>query len=361
MFYSSEYRRRLKMRNIRWLLVAIHALALPLMAHPIEQIHIRGQVGKPRISEELKTIVVQVNYYGQQGVYPLKNAKVEIAKFKDGVATTLPDTLDLRNWTEFKIGEETWKIKGGYQLPGSSFGKWHTEEVSGFITLGHVKCDDMVGVSERQYIWDNGNPAYAVSGSKNWPTKKIQLSDGSYAAELTTRKVVGVIASGNLFTGRVVRNMSLKQILGFTDKDGKALINWGVPFEARPRGFRVKIKYDGLGDSCTVMATLENRSQGNRRFVGVAWYSAKTDNDASKEGVIRISPPDKNGLRTLETSFIYGRSHKNADPLPEGAVQGGADEPITHVNVVFASSRKGDYFKGVKDARLIVQDFEFLY
>lgn len=329
--------------------------------NPIQKFHVRGQIGKAKIDTAQRTILVTVNYYGKNGVYPLSQAVVENVSLRDSLKSSLRDTLDLRNWTSFKIGDETWKIKGGYQLPGSSFSEWHSEEVPGFITFGHVTCDEMVGKTSYHHIWDNGNPAFSASGSKKWPTKKVKLADGSYAAMLTTRKVVGVIASGNLFTGRIVRNMSLKQLLGFTDKDGKALIRWGVPFEARPKAFRVKFKYDGLGDSCTVMATLENRKDGKRRFVGVAWYSSTTDDDTSKEGVVSISKPDKNGLRTLETKFIYGRSHVNADPMPEGAVQGNADEPITHVNVVFASSRKGDYFKGKENATLIVKDFQFVY
>ncbi len=324
------------------------------------QVHVRGQIGKAKIDSVNKTIFAQVNYYGKKGVYPLSRAAIDIFKVPDGTTHTLADTVDLRHWHEFKINEETWKIKAGYQLPGSDFSKWHTEDVRGFATFGRVSCEEMVG-SEKQRIWDNGNPAYSTSGSKTWPTYKVKLNDGSYAAELRTRRIFGIIASGNLFTGRIVRDMSLKQLLGFTDKDGKALIRWGVPFEGRPKGFRVKFKYDGKGDSCTVMATLENHSNKGRRFIAAAWYSGKTDFDKSREGVVSISKSDKNGLRTLETKFIYGRPHKNADPFPDGVLQGNADETITHINVVFASSRKGDYFKGVKDASLIVKDFELVY
>ena len=247
----------------------------------------------------------------------------------------------------------------GPQLPGSDFSRWHSEEVRGFATFGHVRCDAMAGDSG-QTVWDNGNPAFSASGSKNWPTKPVVLADGSVAAELTTRRVVGVIASGNLFTGRIKRELSLAQLLGFTD-DGKKLIDWGTPFTARPKGIRVKMAYDGLGDSCTVMATLENRSGGSRRYVATAWYSSPNDSDMTREGVRSVSARDANGLRTVELSFVYGRLHKGADPLPDGVEQGGADEPVTHVNVVFASSRRGDHFEGTKGARLVVRDFEFLY
>lgn len=335
-------------------------LSLPTTFAANFQIHVRGQNGKAVINEQKKTIFIPVNYYGKSGVYPLDKAPVDIFKVEENISHTLPSTLDLRNWSSFKIGEEEWKIKGGYQLPGSDFQTWHTEKVKGFATFGHVTCDAMVG-SEKQRIWDNGNPAYSTSGSKSWPTYRTQLADGSYAAELTTRSILGIIASGNLFTGRIVRDMSLKQLLGFTDKDGKALIRWGVPFTGRPTGFQVKFKYEGKGDSCTLMSTLENHQDGKRRYVAAAWYSGKTDYEKNKEGVISISEPDKNGLRTLKVKFIYGKQHANADPFPDGVMQGNADEPITHINVVFASSRKGDYFKGVKGAKLIVKDFKLLY
>ena len=44
----------------------------------------------------------------------------------------------------------------GPQLPGSDFSGWHSEQVRGFATFGHVRCDAMVGDSG-QTIWDNGN------------------------------------------------------------------------------------------------------------------------------------------------------------------------------------------------------------
>ena len=331
-----------------------------LSAQTIKDFSVKGQIGNARINNQTKRIFVMVNYEHENKVYSLQKAEVEKITIENNVPHTLPNVVDLRSWTKFTVGDEEWQVKGGYQLPYSDFGTWHQETISGFITIGKVKCDDMPG-SDHQKIWDCGNPAYATSGSSNWPTKKVTLPDGTSAAELTTRSILGIIASGNLFTGRIERKMSLTQLLGFTSKDGKDLIKWGVPFEARPIGFRVKFKYTGLTDSCTIMSILENNTGGVRRFVGVAWYSATTDNDKTKEGVVSISEPDKNGLRTLETRFIYGKPHANADPMPKGAVQGAGNEQITHVNVVFASSRKGDYFKGKKNAQLIVKDFEFVY
>ncbi|MDR2962385.1 MAG: PCMD domain-containing protein [Bacteroidales bacterium] len=346
----------------RAVIFLIYACVLPtfVWAQNVQSIRIKGQVGDAKIDTKANRIVVMVPYEMNGKLYALRSAEVEKITTENNAAHTLPDVVDLRNWTKFKVGNEEWQIKGGYQLPGSDFGTWHGESITGFITLGHTQCDDMPG-SDKHKIWDCGNPAYAASGSSNWPTKKIKLADGSYAAELTTRSILGIIASGNLFVGRIERNMSLMQLMGFTSKDGKDLIQWGVPFEGRPTAIRVKFKYEGLTDSCTIMAVVENRSEGVRKYVGTAWYSATTDHDKSKEGVISISEPDKNGLRTLETKFVYGKAHANGDALPKGAQIGKGTEAITHVTVVFASSRRGDYFKGQKNARLIVKNFEFVY
>lgn len=344
--------------------IILFLLLIPafLSAGNITDFRVRGQIGNARIDNDARRIFVMVHYEFQNGVFPLSRAEVERITTRNNVPHTLPQFVDLRNWTRFTAGGEEWQVKGGYQLPHSNFSTWHEEVISGFATLGRVTCEHMVGPANPNLrIWDNGNPAFAASGSRNWPTQKVRLNDGRYAAKLTTRTVLGVLASGNLFTGRMERNMSLRQLMGFTSRSGAELIEWGVPFEARPTGIQVNFSYVGLGDSLTIMAVLENRTHGTRRFVAKAFYGATTDHDRSREGVISISEPDANGLRTLKTRFIYGRPHADADPLPQGIVQGNANEPITHVTVVFASSRRGDYFRGRRNAQLIVRDFEFLY
>ena len=59
--------------------------------------------------------------------------------------------------------------------------------------------------------------------------------------------------------------------------------------------------------------------------------------------------------RTHSRNGIHLRqgAHRGADPLPQGRA-GAAGEPITHVNVVFASSRKG-ITSGASWAQLIVK------
>lgn len=245
------------------------------------------------------------------------------------------------------------------QIPGSDFGSWHTETISGFLTFGSMECPEMPG--KKAGAWDTGNPAFAASGSKNWPTQKVVLKDGSVAAKLETRKVFGKIASGSLFTGRIVRKLSLKQLLGFTDKDGGQLINFGVKFKGRPKGIRVKFSYNGLGDECSISATLENRNSGRNDVVASALFVGSDETKNKSNCVTRISAPDANGLRTLEIDFLYGQYPTGGNPIPDNVRQLRGDTEITHVNVCFSSSAHGDRFKGVKGAQLIIKDFEFIY
>lgn len=348
----------------------------------IQYLSMANQISDARIDEESHTIFVEFPYFrkdasreagdiskiSDENIFSLSDVTLSSILFDTDCSAALPESFDLANGTRLTVktpdGEEEWLVYGGYQFPECDFSAWHTERLPGFLTFGTKECSEMPGTAP--LCWDNGNPAFSASGSRKWPTLQTTLPDGSTAAQLTTRKVVGVIASGNLFTGRIVRTMGLKQLLGFTSKDGKQLIDWGVPFEARPKGFRVKFSYNGLGDECSLYASLENRStdengKPTRDYVATAVYIGTTDAENSTSCPTHISEPDENGLRTLEVDFLYGEQPENASPLPDGVSQLPADTKITHVNTVFASSAHGDYFKGVKNATLIVKDFEFVY
>lgn len=334
---------------------------------PVE-IKVEGQIEKSVIDPVSATIYIPLPYYidGTSTVFPISKAKVVSVELQEGLTHTLPDEIDLRYKTNFIISSseneksKTWTISGGYQIPGSDFSQWHSEEVPGFITLGNVECKEIPGTSA-QSLWDNGNPAFSTSGSKKWPTYKITLPDGSTAAQLTTRRVFGVIASGNLFTGKIERNMTLKQLLGFTNKNGKALIDWGIPFEAVPKGFTIKFNYDGKGDECSLAATLENRNNDIRLIVGAAGYIGTAETSLTGP-TLSISEPDSNGMRTLTSFFVYDEDELAASPIiSEEDVIGESGLPVTHINVVFASSVNGDEFEGKKDATLTIKDFELIY
>ena len=343
----------------------------------VKAFSVRNEILPAKINPSEQVVQVFLPYLNDGVLFNLAEIHLEKIEFSESdYECDLLEVFDLRQNKSFKIYKTSsqeksdyieWKIIGGYQIPDSDFSLWHTEKNSGFLTVGSVVCTEMPG---KEFLcWDNGNPAFSASGSKKWPTSRILLADGTVAAKLTTRKVVGIITSGNLFTGKIARGMSLKQLLSFTKKDGKTLIDWGIPFEARPKGFRVKFLYDGLGDECSIVATLEkhsNYSQNDkkillREYVATAAYFGETDSKNQTNCPTRISEPDENGLRMLEVDFLYGKQPENVNPMPKGVVQVGADETITHVNVIFASSAHGDYFKGVKNATLIVKDFEFVY
>ncbi len=336
------------------------------LLRPLE-ITVEGQIEKAVINPDSATVYLPLPYYfdNSRTLFPISHSVVTSVKLQEGLTHTLPAELDLRHKTNFTIssvatGESrTWTIYGGYQIPGSDFSQWHSEKVPGFITIGTVECGEMPGGTE-QSLWDNGNPAYATSGSKKWPTYQVTLPDGSTAARLTTRSTFGVIASGNLFTGRIERNMTLRQLLGFTNKNGKELIDWGIPFEAIPKGFRIKFMYDGKGDLCSLSATLENRSDGIRSVVAAAGYIGTADTVTDTPDIL-ISEPDANGMRTLSAFFSYGVHLKDSPVLSGDDIIGTSDMPVTHINIVFASSAHGDEFKGEKDASLTVKDFELIY
>ena len=174
----------------------------------------QGQIEPSEVRESEKSVFVPLPYYDKAGApFPIDRAAPS-AEFAALFPQYKGKTLDLArgeriNLLNEQTGEqETWLVKGGYQLPDSSFSEWHSERVTGFISIGTRECGEMAGRDESS-VWDNGNPAFAATGSKKWPTRSTTLADGSVAAELTTRKVFGVIASGSLFTGSIARDYTL--------------------------------------------------------------------------------------------------------------------------------------------------------
>ena len=118
--------------------------------------------------------------------------------------------------------------------------------------------------------------------------------------------------------------------------------------------------YDGKGDLCSLSATLENRSDGIRSVVAAAGYIGTADTVTDTPDIL-ISEPDANGMRTLSAFFSNGVHLKDSPVLSGDDIIGTSDMPVTHINIVFASSAHGDEFKGEKDASLTVKDFELIY
>ena len=293
-------------------------------------------------------------------------------KLSDGAeaSVTVGESYDFGAGVQVKVTNEddesvTYSVKAGYQLPGENFNSWNKNDVT------------------PDSIWGNANTLVTT-------TKKV-TSGSMIGAEIKTSSVLGIIASGSLYTADFNPNGvgTLSMANSSTWPDGNELLDFGKPFAARPEYMEVKFSYEGKGDSCDIYILLENRT-GNKNvnrkstdvntLVASAWFrSSKADNSGRENpDVVSVSEPDENGMRTLRLKLKYGEplegspiensstfdtklKSSNKAAINNGLVQGTGEEPVTHIRVVFASSADGNHYKGVKDATLIVDDLKLIY
>lgn len=285
-------------------------------------------------------------------------------------SVTVGESYDFGMGVQVKVTNEkdestTYLVKAGYQLPGGNFNTWNKNDVT------------------PDSIWGNANTLVTT-------TKKV-TSGSMIGAEIKTSSVLGITASGSLYTADFNPNGvgTLSMASSSTWPDGNELLDFGKPFAARPEYMEVKFSYEGKGDSCDIYILLENRT-GNKNvnrkstdvntLVASAWFrSTKADNSGRENpDVVSVSEPDENKMRTLRLKLKYGEPLKgspiensstfdtklkssNKSAINNGLVQGTGDEPVTHIRVVFASSADGNHYNGTKDAVLVVDDIKLIY
>ncbi|MCK5339165.1 MAG: PCMD domain-containing protein [Bacteroidales bacterium] len=146
---------------------------------------------------------------------------------------------------------------------------------------------------------------------------------GTYAAKARTDSASGMpLLTGSLSTG--LFNVNLQNPL-------KSLIT-GVPYKSRPVKFQGYYKYLGVGgDSCEIRTTLSK------------WNPATKERDVIGEVVYRTTD-----LVDVYTFFDLE------------VVYFSAEEPDT-IDVVFAASAGGEYFKGKIGSTIFVDDFNLIF
>lgn len=286
-------------------------------------------------------------------------ANIEVGEFYDlgvGVQVTVTNAND---------ESEAYTVKAGYQLPGSNFNTWKSDNVT------------------PDSIWGNANTILTT-------TEKI-TSGSMIGAKIQTSSALTKMASGSLYTAdfnpKGVGTLSMAS--SSTWPDGNELLDFGKPFNARPEFMEVKFSYEGKGDSCDIYILLENRtgdknvnrkSSDVNKLVASAWFrSTKADNSGRENpDVVSVSEPDENKMRTLRLKLQYGEplagspiensstfntklESSNKSAINNGLVQGTGDEPVTHIRVVFASSADGNHYKGTKGATLVIDEMKLIY
>lgn len=323
-------------------------------------------------------------------VYLLNLTKLSASRIKvsdyASVSPGIGETQDFSNPVPYTVSAEDGstavyyvvveRAGGNIQLNNSSFDLWHE---SSFAEKTYLD----IGADDQDKTWGTGNQgaafAIALGTDADFPTKRAEMGNKTYAAELVTQNMGALaaafggkgIAAGNLFSG-------VFDIAGVTD----AHPVFGIPFTQTPSSFEFKYQYtpaEGLmdgtlkpvtgKDGMDVYVVLERREGETAKRLGVGWMRSE-DRQADWKIVevpikyARGQAPE--GLQDYEKRVLkygIGGDPANNDPtsLPEVEWGNIEQQKPTHIIVVFTSSYQGDYFIGAPGSKLVVDDFKLKY
>ncbi len=316
-----------------------------------------GQTGNTNIVEDSLRIYITVG--SNADLRQLKADSIKLSTF----ATINPDpftALDYSTARNFTVTAEDGttavysvmvrKEGSTPQLENSNFEAWYKPAGKIYFEPG---ADD-------QSIWASANAGVTTTGANNFNTSPITLPTGEKAAQLITKDLGSVaqitgqrMGAATLFTGKFV--LDIANPINST--------KFGVPFTARPTGFSVTAAYlagtpykDGRNnvlnkiDSADLYVVLENRENPNAiKRIATGW--------------IRTGNTAPNTLVVLQSNLVYGSLPANTPSyqFPANGLFGNANDPVTHISVVFASSANGIFYEGGVNSTLVVNTFTLQY
>lgn len=269
-------------------------------------------------------------------------------------AYTGDDTTDVQQFT----------TDPARQFPNNSFEHFSKVTDADYYKWYDPSCDD----PESREIWwacgnGEGKDGVAGTGTLNlvltFPDSE-EKADGGWSVRCESKSLVGVLACGNLFTGRFAK------IIGTTG----GAVNYGRYWTTRPKALKVWYKYEsGIIDIIGKRPVGDNTQVGDNDRCEIAISVGNWD--YKKMGGNPESPVYVNtteGRYYTEKSdgviaFGHHVSNQSCDwtqieiPLNYKTLT----ERPTHIIVTCAASYLGDYLTGSSSTKLWVDKMELVY
>ncbi len=244
---------------------------------------------------------------------------------------------------DIETREKTFTTSNGGGIHNMTFDSWYKDGKAWYPNL-----------NSSNYVWDSANPGTAnlAIGSTvpTYPNSNVAVSgEGKQAAKLETKTAFGVLASGNIYTGKFVKVDGLG-----------AQLDWGVPFSSRPIALRGYYKYtpkninkvkdpyknlNGKPDYFQIAVMVTDWAKPFR----INTNSGTFVNYDTDPGIIAFGMIDGNTKNDTYVEFTIPLEYRSLTRIPK------------YVVIVGAASKYGDYFTGGVGSTLELDEFEFVY
>jgi hypothetical protein len=267
--------------------------------------------------------------------------------------------LDLNSNYLFRSTSDKDKADGkvAAEVPFSTIGSQNTIYNMSFDDW--TKVDDVMypasSLDEAHYVWDTANKAAKIV-SKTPTDKESGIVISGNAAKLKSVTAFGVLAAGNIYTGK------------FGNVEGVgAILKWGHRFDSRPLAMRGWYRYEpaniniasdnyshlkGQPDFCQIQIFLAKwASQFEINTTTGKFVDISNNNStiiAHGQIVTQDNTTDNPGNRNGYVQFTIPLEYRSL-------------EQPTYVVISGAASRYGDYFTGGEGSTLYLDEFELIY
>lgn len=303
---------------------------------------------------------------------------VDAVRTSEGAYSAVPRGLSPETTYTYKlviggtqVGDSmTFTTESAPAVPNGSF-----ENVSlassgaSYYVFYDPSCSD---VASQTMWWGSGNGTSDVQGSASMgivitvPDNNDKV-DGSRSVCLTSKSIVGMLAAGNLFSGK---------FMGLVGTSG-GKVAFGRPWTARPTALKCWVKYStdkvNIIKSTPAGVTI-TKSDYDKGMVRIALgnWNYRTYG-GTKESPILINTTDAStiidftkdpGTIAFGEQVLQGDSSNSTNSWREITIPleyYSENEYPTHIVISCASSYYGDYFTGCDSSKLWVDKVELIY
>lgn len=252
----------------------------------------------------------------------------------------------------------TFTTESKFTIPDASFEEWSSYQASTMLGTKTVALPGNTGDKETSF-WGSGNEGSATANLTLTNKSTDMKHSGQYSARLGSNSALGVIAAGNIFTGKYVKTDGTNGVLSV-----------GRPYNgSHPAKLKVYANYRP-GSGVTI-------SDKNKDFLP-ANFAGGTDHGqiyvalTTEEVEIRTNPSNRKLFESNDPVVLaYGQVTWTGNFGPDGQLQEivipleyndrAKKTKPTHLVIVCSASKYGDYFSGSKNSVMYLDDFELIY